>query len=367
MKKISKRLLISIAFLCSLQITGFSDEKKIRSFHTDFGFAVNKQQMEKTIQTALSREKEALSPTDILLGDSAKSGIVAAICPHDDYSYAAQVYLHVMPYIKAKRVIIFGVAHKAKDFGFKDKLIFGDFDEWDTPAGSLKISDLEKYIKTNLPEEDFIVSGDFMAQEHSIEALTNWLKIYNPDTEIVPICVPHMKWDRIEELSKSLSEIIIKKIDNQGWKEGKDYAVLISNDASHYGDQGWGGKNYAPFGCGIKGYLEGRERDIKLARDFLAGPLQADKLHKLYSSLVDEKDPYAYLITWCGRFSIPFGLSVLNKISEAGKFEPINGIYLSYGTSVALGQIDEGIEPPLQTTAPSNLHHWVGYLAMAFK
>ena len=356
-----------MTLLYLLPLLGFPGEKKIRSFHADFGFAVNKQQLESTIQAALTREKEAVSMTEKLLGDSTKSGIAAAICPHDDYSYAAQVYLHVMPYIKAKRIIIFGVAHKAKDFGLKDKLIFGDFDEWDTPAGALKISDLEKYFIGHMKQDDFTISSEFMVQEHSIEALTNWLKIYNPDAEIIPICIPHMKWERMQALAKSFSVLLTEKIKSADWEAGKDYAVLISNDASHYGDQGWGGKNYAPFGCGVKGYLEAKERDIKLARDYLGGPLNIDKLHKLYTSLVDEKDPYTYLITWCGRFSIPFGLSVLNYISESGGCKSLTGDFLSYGTSVALGQIDERIEPPLQTTAPSNLHHWVGYLAVSFR
>jgi AmmeMemoRadiSam system protein B len=206
-----------------------------------------------------------------------------------------------------------------------------------------------------------------MELEHSIEALTHWLKYYNPDAEIIPICVPYMKWERTQELAKSLSTALAGKIKAEGWKAGSDYAILISNDSSHYGDQDWGGKNYAPFGCGVKGYLEATGRDIKLAGDYLAGQLSLDKLHKLFTALVDEKDPYTYLITWCGRFSIPFGLSVLADVSESPGGQPFSGIFLSYGTSVALGLMDEGIEPPLQTTAPSNLHHWVGYLAMGFK
>jgi AmmeMemoRadiSam system protein B len=367
MNKYLKNATASIFLLCLLPMLVFTGEKKIRSFHADFGFALNKQQLESTIKVALAREKEAVSATEKLLGDSAKSGISAAICPHDDYSYTAQVYLHVMPYIKAKRVIILGVAHKAKDFSLKDKLIFGDFDEWDTAAGGLKVSDLEKYFKEHMKKEDFIVSNDFMVQEHSIEALTNWLKIYNPDSEIIPICVPHMKWDRMQELAKAFSAILAEKIKAESWEAGKDYAVLISNDSSHYGDQGWGGKNNAPFGCSVKGYLEAKERDIKLTRDYLSGPLNIEKIQKLYSSLVDVKDPYIYLMTWCGRFSIPFGLSVMNYISESGGCKSLTGDFLSYGTSVALGLLDEGIEPPLQTTAPSNFHHWVGYVAVAFR
>lgn len=353
--------------IVSFALAGFSGEKKIRNFHKDFGFSSDKQQLESTIKAAYEREKENVASTEKQLGDAAGIGLAGAICPHDDYSYAAQVYLHVMPYIKAKRVIIFGVAHKAKDFGFKDKLIFGDFDEWDTAAGTLKVSGLEKLLKEKMQPNDYVISSDFMFQEHSVEALANWLKIYNPDTEIIPVCVPHMKWERMQELATSFAGILADKIKQENWKPGIDYAILISNDSSHYGDQGWGGKNYAAYGCSVKGYLEATARDITLARDYLTGRLETEKLHKLYSSLVDENDPYTYLITWCGRFSIPFGLSVMDNLNKTSDKSSLIGEFLSYGTSVALGQIDEGVEPPLQTTAPSNLHHWVGYLAMAFK
>jgi AmmeMemoRadiSam system protein B len=364
-KKLSAVMLLSFIFLAAMN--GTSHEKKTRAFHSDYGFAVNRQQLESVIKTACSREAADIANTEKILGAAAESGLAAAICPHDDYSYAGQVYAHVMPYVKAKRVIIFGVAHKAKDFDLRDKLIFGSFDEWDTAAGPLRVSGLEEYLIGHLKSDEYTVSNPFMEQEHSIEALTHWLKYYNPDAEIIPICVPHMKWERMQELAKSLSATLAAKIKSDGWKAGSDYAILISNDSSHYGDQDWGGKNYAPFGCGVKGYLEATGRDIKLAGDYLSGQLTSDKLHKLSAALVDENDPYTYLITWCGRFSIPFGLSVLANVSESLGGQPFSGVFLSYGTSIALGLMDEGIEPPLQTTAPSNLHHWVGYLAMGFK
>lgn len=364
-----KGLIISFLVLtvCIAGINISAHEKKTRDFHKDYGFAVDKAQLESIIKTACAREESAIAENKKLLGDAAEKGFAAAICPHDDYSYAGQVYAHVIPYIKAKRVIIFGVAHKAKDFNLKDKLIFGSFDEWNTAAGPLKVSDLEEYLIGHLKSDEYTVSNPFMELEHSIEALTHWVKYYNPDAEIIPICVPHMKWEKMQELTKSLSDALASKIKSEGWKAGSDYAILISNDSSHYGDQGWGGKNYAPFGCGVKGYLEATGRDVKLAGDYLDGPVLPGRLHKLYSSLVDENDPYVYLITWCGRFSIPFGLSVLSDLSGSLGMQPFSGIFLSYGTSVALGLMDEGIEPPLQTTAPSNLHHWVGYLAMGFK
>ena len=96
--------------------------------------------------------------------------------------------------------------------------------------------------------------------------------------------------------------------------------------------------------------------------------LTAAKLHDLVDTLVDPED-LSYRLPWCGRFSIPFGLEVLRKVAlETEGAAPI-GELLRYGTSL------EGPELPVSAdarkgglgyTAPSNLHHWVGYAAVGF-
>ena len=361
-----KTIIIAIVFVFFLSVGILSDELKARPFHEDYGFAVNEQQLKETVRISLEREKEKIKVLRKRYGFDDKTSFSAAICPHDDYAYAAQIYAHVIPYIKAKRVIIFGVAHKAILFDFEDRLIFGNFSHWDTSCGKIKVSGIRDYLIENLEMEHYVISPGFMFSEHSIEALMHWLKYYNNDVEIVPVCVPYMNWERMQELSRAFSRILAEKMKAEGWEFGKDVAILISNDSSHYGDQGWGGKNYAPFGADIEGYVKATERDSMLAKEYLAGMVKPEKLKAFFHRLVKEDDPYVYLITWCGRFSIPFGLSTLYHTTTMLSRDVPEGKFLAYGTSVSLGLI-EGTKIPLQTTAPANLHHWVGYLAMGYE
>ena len=60
-----------------------------------------------------------------------------AICPHDDYSLAGLLYYSVLKDVKAKTVILFGVAHKARMLGVENKLVFGHYSNWKTPQGSI--------------------------------------------------------------------------------------------------------------------------------------------------------------------------------------------------------------------------------------
>ncbi len=71
----------------------------------------------------------------------------------------------------------------------------------------------------------------------------------------------------------------------------------------------------------------------------------------------------------CGRFSVPFGLEVLRKVALETAGAAPKGELLKYGTSLG------GPELPVSAdarkggfgyTAPSNLYHWVGYIAVGF-
>jgi AmmeMemoRadiSam system protein B len=57
-------------------------------------------------------------------GWSDEPPLVAGICPHDDYMYAGRLYALLMPHIRAKTVIVFGVFHKARTFECRDRLVF---------------------------------------------------------------------------------------------------------------------------------------------------------------------------------------------------------------------------------------------------
>ena len=101
----------------------------------------------------------------------------------------------------------------------------------------------------------------------------------------------------------------------------------------------------------------------------LDGPLDAHKLHGLLDVLVDP-DSLDYRLPWCGRFSIPFGLELLRKLALATEGGLPQGALLRYGTSLSEPELP--VSPATRAaglgyTAPSNLHHWVGYAAVGFR
>ncbi|MBN2135788.1 MAG: hypothetical protein JW737_08670, partial [Acidobacteria bacterium] len=107
------------------------------------------------------------------------------------------------------------------------------------------------------------------------------------------------------------------------------------------------------------------DRDKKIAEKYLNGQLNCESLQNFLYLLVDENNVENYKITWCGRFCIPFGLTTFIKTSKLLGVEIPDGKILRYDTSVNLGILEPLDEDP-QVTAPANLHHWVGYLALGY-
>ena len=77
----------------------------------------------------------------------------------------------------------------------------------------------------------------------------------------------------------------------------------------------------------------------------------------------DPREPYR--ITWCGIYSIPFGLTATAAwVREMGT-EPLAGHLLRYGDSVTDGRL-EVPGTALGVTAPNTLAHWVGYPGLGY-
>jgi len=75
---------------------------------------------------------------------------------------------------------------------------------------------------------------------------------------------------------------------------------------------------------------------------------------------------YPYKITWCGLYSIPFGLTVAEKLEADLGAEPLTGTLLRYGDSVTDGRLECDTQY-LGVTAPNTLRHWVGYPAIVYR
>jgi AmmeMemoRadiSam system protein B len=331
------------------------------------GFATTKEQMLSVVSQSMAM---AASRQDVLRGQHGwgdNTKFAAAVCPHDDYYYAGRLYALLMPYVQAHTVVLFGVFHKARVWDVSDKLVFDSFTTWRGPVGPVTASSLREEIIAKLPSDAYVVDNDMQQVEHSVEAIVPWLQAFNPDVEIVSILVPYMHWETMDRLAADLSDALATIMREKGWRLGEDIALISSADAVHYGDAGWGGRSYATFGTNPDGYQKAVNRDLHLAESTLCGPVLRPSLQKFLYTCVERDDVTNYKLTWCGRFSVPFGLNVASRLNEELNGRQLVGTLLDYGTSVSEVSLDvEGLNG-LGVTAPNNLHHWVGYAAIGYQ
>lgn len=311
-------------------------------------------------------EKDHLAANRQRLALTDDTAFIAAWSPHDDYVTTARVYAHAMRYMKARRVILVGNGHWSETFGIRGKLIFDDFTEWRGPYGPVRVSGLREEILAALPVSSVVVNRTVHATEHSLEALVPYLQYYNRTVEIVPIVVPVMPWTDLEARAADLATAVAAVARQHGWKLGRDLAVLVSGDGQHYGDYGWSYYGYHPFGCTAEGYQKALEQDDRLVSSYLAGPVAPERLHGLFTELVNPEDVSKYRITWCGRFAVPLGIRVADLLTRAMEHRPLVGLALRGGSSLAF----PWLRVPgsgLGLTSDTNLHHFVTYQAVGFK
>jgi len=288
------------------------------------------------------------------------------ICPHDDYIYAGDIYPYVLENVKAAHVIIFGVAHKARKFNLENQIIFDSFTHWKGPYGNIPVSGLREEIMALLPPEIYQVHDSLQQVEHSVEALVPFLQHYNRTVQIVSILVPYMSFDTMKKIARQLAQAIGQVVRKNQMQWGRDFAIAISNDCVHYGDQGWGGKNYAQFGADSVGYRAATRHDLNIISECLIDFLDPQKIHRFITYTVQSTNYKEYRWAWCGRYSVPFGLLTGYYLQNVLKTKSLNGILLRYSTSL------EHPPMPLQkfglgVTAPANIHHWVGYAAIGYR
>jgi AmmeMemoRadiSam system protein B len=286
------------------------------------------------------------------LGDMPTSGVVGIVCPHDDYVYAGRMYRLLVPQIRARHVVVIGVLHGWQRLGIRDRLVFDPFRAWRTPDGEVPISSLQPALLARLSGEDVVISRQASESEHSAEAVVYWLRHQNPHLEIIPILVPGMSFSRLQELAQRLGQALRGLMQEQKLKAGEDLALVISADAVHYGPD----FHHTPFGeGGVQAYLQACQRDKDLLLGPLAGEVTREKVWQAFSTWVDPENVGTYRLTWCGRFSIPFGY-----LLASSAFGPVVAKPVAYATSVGWPEL-AGPKWGLGRTAPANLYHFVGY------
>jgi AmmeMemoRadiSam system protein B len=311
---------------------------------------------------------ERLQPEQLAESVSALSDAVTlrvAISPHDDYSYVGYLYPALLQHVRSEVVIMFGVGHKARNFGLEDRLVFGSYKKWRSPSGTVKISELQETMMDKIPVDMFTVNDSLQTVEHSLEALIPFLEYYDPGVEIIPVIVPYMSYERMEDIAGDLAPAITETMDEAGLAWGPGWSIVISTDAVHYGNEDWGGSNYDRFGVDSAGYRQAVEYEENIVTTMLAGTLAPDKIRAFSQCTVQDTNYREYKWTWCGRYAVPLGLLTAYNIASSME-EPLKGIPAGYSTSIANSPIPVD-DLGMGVTAPAKLTHWVGYAAVGYK
>lgn len=361
-----------ITFLLVFSFFGaFSQEIKLRPLADTVGFAHTKTQMDSVMRRIMRRQEKKLRNVRIKAGVGHETEFKAVIAPHDDYTYAGYMYPLALQNIKAKTVIVFGVAHKAKQLGLENQLIFDSYTHWRGPYGNVKVSLLREDIIKELDKAEFIgkkiylVNDTMQKIEHSVEAEIPFLQYFNRNVEIISILVPYMSYGTMSEYAGPLAEAIDSALARHHMKFGKDVAIVISADAVHYGDEGWGGKNFAFYGADTSGYQKAMKYEQGIMDTCFFGPIDPGKVMRFTDFTVQEENYKEYKWTWCGRYSVPMGLFTAFYLTKNNP--PLTGKILGYETSLSNKPIPVSDLGGMGVTAPAKLRHWVGYPAIGFK
>lgn len=352
-----------------LVLTSFTmnAQVKLRGLADTIGFAHTKTQIETVMQRIEKEQGGRIAGTLNEKHIPPTTAWRTAIAPHDDYTYASYMYPLVLQNIKAKTVILFGVAHKAAQFNLDNELIFDSFTHWQGPYGNIKVSGLREVLLKKLTESIYTVNDSMQSVEHSVEAELPFLQYYNKEVEIVSILVPYMQYARMNDLAGILAKALAAVMKEKKLEWGKDVALLISTDAVHYGDQDWGGKNFAFCGTDTNGYNTALQKEHEIMEKCFSGQLLPQKI-KLFSEYTVQKENYKeYKWTWCGRYSVPFGLLTSWYLQQYLSSDPLKGIPLAYCNSIDHPHLKVDDLGSMGVTAVANMHHWVGYAAVGFK
>ncbi len=289
------------------------------------------------------------------------------ISPHDDYTYVGSLYPEILEPVHSGTVMLVGVAHKANTLNLEDRIIFDSHVYWKGPFGNVPVSEMREEIMQQLDTSLYAVNDSMHRIEHSLEALIPFLQYYNREVEIIPVLVPYMSFTRMDSIAGPLSEVLFSLLSNQQLRWGPDFAMVITTDAVHYGDEEWGGKNYAPFGCDSAGNETAVEHENEIIKTSLKGIVSKEKIRRFCGFTVQENDYREYKWTWCGRYSVPLGLLTAYYLQDHFPSQgQLEGILVGYSNSIDHEHIPVD-DLMMGRTAVATPHHWVGYAAIGYR
>lgn len=347
------------------QVDVKSGQEKVRPMADTMGFPNTAEKLDRFMNYIEGNENDLVKKTLDDAGINETMRWKTVICPHDDYAYVGYIYPSILRNIHAKTVIIIGVCHKARQYNLENKLIFDSFTQWKTPYGSAPVSGMRDKIIKQLDKSIYEINDEVQSEEHSVEAIIPVLQYYNKDVEIISILVPYSSYGVMNDIAKSLSLAIQEAALRSKLEWGKDFALVISSDAVHYGDEDWGGKNYADYGVDSAGYCKAVNHEHEIMSSCLEGKILPEKIRKFTTYTVNDDDFKEYRWTWCGRYSVPLGLLTTYYLQELYG-DNIKGTIVKYATSIDHPQVPLS-ETGMGVTAPANNRHWVGYAAIGYR
>jgi len=286
-----------------------------------------------------------------------------AICPHDDYTYVGTLYPEILQNVKAPNLILIGVAHKAAQLGIEDSLVFDSYSHWKGSWKNITVSPVRKELYNLLAKKYAMINDTLQKVEHSVEAMIPFLQYFNKNISIVSILVPTMSPERMEQCGKALANAIKSVAEKYRWTWGSDYAIVVTTDAVHYGNEDWGGIDRAYFGCDQKGNAKALDHEAEIIKNCFQDELKPEKI-RLFSTYTLNSDNYKeYIWTWCGRYSVPVALYTTYFLSSPGL---IKGELIGYSTSITSKHISVD-DIRMGQTAIATDCHWVGYAAIGYR
>jgi len=335
---------------------GAPSTSDVRGQRDTVGYAATREAMAKV--WALS----AKGPMPESFGNTVAPGVLGVIGPHDDYIYTARVYREIFPLVTAKTVLMVGVFHRYRKFEARDQLVFDSYRAWSSPDGEIPVSALREEILGGLPKGMAVQDDAAHDNEHSLEGIAYFMKHARPDLEIVPVIVPAASFERLQEMAARLAEALAGSMKEHGLQLGRDVAIVVSADGTHYGED----FRFVPYGAGGReAFDKSVADDRKLMRETLGGLVSAEKARAFYSTVVDPDNPDQYRRTWCGRFSVTLGTMLVGETAKRMGLAAPETVPVALGVSADAPELavrDVGVGP----TAPANLHHFVMHPALAF-
>ena len=335
---------------------GRASSGEVRGQRDTVGYPATREAMAK------AWELSAQGPEPESLGGHAAPGVIGVLGPHDDYICSARVYRRAFPLVTAKSVVIVGVFHGYRKFGEHDRLVFDPYRAWSAPDGEIAVSALRDELVAALPSGMAVKDAAAHDFEHSVEGIAYFLKHARSDVEVVPVIVPAASFERLQSLAAAFGGALATAMQRRGWKLGRDVAIVVSNDGTHYGED----FRYTPYGAGgIDAFRRALEHDRALIRDALSGAVDAPHAYRFFSTVVDPARPDQYRVTWCGRFSVTLGTMLIAETARRLDMHALRAVPLVMGASVDTPELavrDVGMGP----TAPANLYHFVTHPAIAY-